>query len=110
MKIQISINNNIESTYNSCCSFIANPTEKNMSLLQEIKNLLKETLQLDEVVNWDEDTEILGAIPEFDSMAIVTVLTMVEENYGIMIEDDEVSAEVFETLGSLVSFISEKVG
>jgi acyl carrier protein len=35
---------------------------------------------------------------------------MVEENYGIMIEDDEVSAEVFETLGSLVNFISEKVG
>jgi acyl carrier protein len=81
----------------------------NMSLQQEIKMLLKDTLQLDEVDNWDEETEILGAIPEFDSMAIVTVLTMVEENYGIMIEDDEVSAEVFETLGSLVTFIGEKV-
>ncbi|MCW8833518.1 MAG: phosphopantetheine-binding protein [Colwellia sp.] len=80
-----------------------------MSLQLEIKTLLKETLQLDEVDSWDEDTEILGAIPEFDSMAIVTVLTMVEENYGIMIDDDEVSAEVFETLGSLVSFIGEKV-
>jgi len=80
-----------------------------MSLQQEIKMLLKDTLQLDEVDNWDEETEILGAIPEFDSMAIVTVLTMVEENYGIMIEDDEVSAEVFETLGSLVTFIGEKV-
>ncbi len=80
-----------------------------MSLQLEIKALLKETLQLDEVDSWDEGTEILGAIPEFDSMAIVTVLTMVEENYGIMIEDDEVSAEVFENLGSLLSFISEKV-
>jgi len=81
-----------------------------MSLQIEIKTLLKETLQLDEVDSWDEDTEILGAIPEFDSMAIVTILTMVEENYGIMIKDDEVSAEVFETLGSLVSFLDEKVG
>lgn len=81
-----------------------------MSLQLEIKALLKETLQLDEVDSWDENTEILGAISEFDSMAIVTVLTMVEENYGIMIEDDEVSAEVFETLGTLVSFIDEKVG
>ena len=80
-----------------------------MSLQQEIKMLSKDTLQLDEVDNWDEETEILGAIPEFDSMAIVTVLTMVEENYGIMIEDDEVGAEVFETLGSLVTFIGEKV-
>lgn len=81
-----------------------------MPLQREIKTLLKEILQLDDVDSWDEDTEILGSIAEFDSMAIVTVLTMVEENYGIMIEDDEVSAEVFETLGSLVSFISEKVG
>lgn len=80
-----------------------------MSLQQEVKNLLKETLQLDEVESWDLETEILGSIAEFDSMAIVTILTMVEESYGIMIEDDEVSAEVFETLGSLVDFINEKV-
>ena len=83
---------------------------KFMSLQQELKTLLKVTLQLDEVDEWEVDTEILGAIPEFDSMAIVTILTLVEENYGIMIEDDEVSAEVFETLGSLHSFIEEKIG
>ncbi len=81
-----------------------------MPLQQEVKTILKATLQLNEVEYWDDDTEVLGSIPEFDSMAIVTVLTMVEENYGIMIEDDEVSAEVFETLGSLVSFLDEKVG
>lgn len=81
-----------------------------MSLQQEVKTLLKETLQLADVAEWDNDTEILGAIAEFDSMAIVTILTQVEENYGIMIEDDEVSAEVFETLGSLVEFVTEKVG
>ncbi len=81
-----------------------------MSLQQEIKQLLKETLQIDDTESWDAETEILGSIPEFDSMAIVTVLTLVEENYGIIIEDDEVSAEVFETLGALVEFISEKIG
>ena len=80
-----------------------------MSLSLEIKALLKESLQLNEVEHWDESTEILGAIPEFDSMAIVTVLTLIEEHYGIMIDDDEVSAELFETLGSLIAFVSEKV-
>ncbi|WP_448212550.1 acyl carrier protein [Colwellia sp. MEBiC06753] len=80
-----------------------------MSLAVEIKQLLQETLQLDEVGQWELETEILGSVPEFDSMAIVTVLTMVEENYGIVIEDDEVSAEVFETLGSLVTFVEEKL-
>ncbi len=81
-----------------------------MAAQLEIKIILKSALQLEGVDSWDESTEMLGAIPEFDSMAIVTVLTMIEENYGIMIEDDEVSAEVFETLGSLMSFISEKIG
>ena len=81
-----------------------------MAAQLEIKIILKSALQLEDVDSWDESTEMLGAIPEFDSMAIVTMLTMIEENYGIMIEDDEVSAEVFETLGSLMSFISEKIG
>lgn len=81
-----------------------------MSLEAELKQLLQESLQLDEVASWDADTEILGSVPEFDSMAIVTVLTMVEENYGVAIDDDEVSAEIFETLGSLTGFVAEKVG
>jgi len=80
-----------------------------MSLVNEIKNILQDALQLEEVSGWQEDTELLGAVPEFDSMAIVTVLTLVEDNYGIMIEDDEVSAEVFETLGSLASFLDTKL-
>jgi len=80
-----------------------------MSLQEEIKSLLNTVLQLDEIESWDENTEILGAIPEFDSMAIVTILTTIEENYGIIFEDDEISAEVFETLGSLINFVSEKV-
>ena len=81
-----------------------------MSLINEVKSLLQETLQLDEVMSWEADTEILGAIPEFDSMAIVTVLTMVEEHYGVAIDDDEVSAEIFETLASVTAFVAEKVG
>lgn len=80
-----------------------------MSLEVELKQLLQESLQLDEVAQWEADTEILGSVPEFDSMAIVTVLTMVEENYGVAIDDDEVSAEIFETLGSLMEFVAVKV-
>lgn len=80
-----------------------------MALLEEIKGLLKETLQIDEVDSWEEGTEILGSIAEFDSMAIVTILTSIEDNYGILIEDDEVSAEIFETVSSLVDFVSERL-
>ena len=48
-------------------------------------------------------------IPEFDSMAVVTVLTMIEDEFGIVIGDDEVSADAFETLGTLASFVDRKI-
>jgi len=80
-----------------------------MSLQDELKIILQQTLQLDDVINWQKHSEMLGAVPEFDSMAIVTVLTQIEENYGIFIEDDEISAETFATLGSLELFIEEKI-
>lgn len=80
-----------------------------MSLLFEIKIILQQTLQLDDVLSWDENTELLGAVAEFDSMALVTFLTNIEESYGIVIEDDEVSADIFETLGTLNIFLQEKV-
>jgi len=56
-----------------------------------------------------EDTPLLGAIPEFDSMAVVSVLTTIEDQYDIFVEDDEISAETFETLGSLHQFVIEKL-
>ena len=36
-------------------------------------------------------------------MAVVTVLTMIEDEFGITVDDDEVSADVFETLGTLAA-------
>lgn len=56
------------------------------------------------------NTQLLGAIPEFDSMAVVSVLTAVEEEFDVLIEDDEVDAEVFETFGTLNAFVARKVG
>ena len=53
-------------------------------------------------------TQLLGAIPEFDSMAVVAVLTMIEDEFGFSVADDEVSAEVFETLGTLSAFVDSK--
>ena len=50
----------------------------------------------------------MGEIPEFDSMAVVSVLTVLEENYGFFVDDDDVDAETFETVGSLVRFVEEK--
>ncbi len=78
--------------------------------LDQLKQIVGEVLQLGQrVVDFDDSTPLLGSIPEFDSMAVVAVITALEDNYGIMLEDDEITAEIFETLGSLHHFINDKV-
>ncbi len=81
-----------------------------MPMVDAIREILRDTLQLgkraDDLVAL---SPLFGAIPEFDSMAVVTVLTLVEEEFGIVIDDDEVSAKIFATVGSLSDFVSKKV-
>lgn len=55
------------------------------------------------------DTPLLGAVPELDSMAVVTLITSLEERFAISIDDDEISGEVFATVGSLTDFVAGKL-
>ena len=78
-------------------------------MIDDIRSILRDTLQLGERADsLTAESELLGAIPEFDSMAVVTVLTMVEEEFGVSIEDDDVSAEDFATVGTLAAFVQRK--
>ena len=81
-----------------------------MSNEAAIKQILDSVLNLGgRVEQFDASTPLLGHIPELDSMAVVTLITTLEEQFGIMVDDDEVSAETFETLGSLVEFVDTKL-
>lgn len=57
---------------------------------------------------FNDDTPLLGAIPELDSMAVVGILTAVEEELGVTVDDDEISADLFETFGSMASFLTQR--
>ncbi len=81
-----------------------------MEITDRLKRMLRDALQLGERAGrLSRDSALLGDIPEFDSMAVVTVLTMIEEEFGIAIADDEVSADTFRTLGTLADFVSGKL-
>ena len=77
--------------------------------VENVRSILRDALQLgaraDRV---SADSALLGASPEFDSMAVVTILTMIEDEFGLTIADDEIGAEVFQTVGTLASFIEGK--
>jgi len=81
-----------------------------MQHLDMVKNILKNVLSLNDdfVKNSNASTNLLGAIPEFDSMAVVSVITVLEDEFDIFIEDDEISGEVFDTIGSLTLFVDSK--
>ncbi len=77
----------------------------------EVRQLIGEILQLgDRVHKLGPDTPLLGSIPEFDSMAVVTLINALEERFDIQVADDEISAETFETAGKVYAFVCEKLG
>ena len=81
-----------------------------MQHLQEVTNILADVLSLGERKNsLTADSALLGSIPELDSMAVVNVITALEDHFGITVDDDEISAQTFETVGTLTGFIEHKL-
>lgn len=81
-----------------------------MATLDQVRTLLDQVLSLDgRGRRMGAETPLLGSLPELDSMAVVTVITALEEHFGIVVEDDEVNADVFETLGALTAFVDSKL-
>jgi acyl carrier protein len=78
--------------------------------VQEIIDILDGALQLGgRADQFDAETPLLGSIPEFDSMAVVMVIGALEDQYGFTVDDDEISADVFETVGTLHQFVESKL-
>ena len=77
----------------------------------QLRALLAEVLGLPSkrIDAFDAETELFGALPEFDSLAVATLLTGLEEKLHILIEDDDVEAEDFMTFERLLAFAQRKV-
>ncbi|MCX8114265.1 MAG: acyl carrier protein [Burkholderiaceae bacterium] len=81
-----------------------------MSTEEVVKQVLSSVLNLGERVGrFDRTTPLLGALPELDSMAVVSLLTALEEKFGFTIDDDEVDGRTFASLGNLVAFVEAKL-
>jgi len=80
-----------------------------MSLQEEVKNIVIDVLSLGAAgASLTEQSALLGSIPELDSMAVVQLIGALEEQFGFAIDDDEISADTFATLGSLTEFVRLK--
>lgn len=76
---------------------------------KHVLRVIDEVLSLNgRALSFDRETPLLGAIPELDSMAVVSLITSLEEQLGISIGDDEVDGETFATVGALLDFVAAK--
>jgi acyl carrier protein len=77
---------------------------------KEVLSILDETLSLrGRALALADDEPLLGSMAELDSMAVVTLITTIEDRFGFAVGDDEISGATFATLGSLVRFVEEKL-
>ena len=76
----------------------------------DVLRLLDDVLGLNgRTQTFSPDTPLLGALPELDSMAVVGLLTALEEQFGFVISDDEIDGSLFASVGSLTRFVQDKL-
>lgn len=87
------------------------PVDQADSIDRLTRTLLRDVLGLSQerVDAFEADTPLFGALPELDSMAVAGLLTEMEDRFDILIEDDDIDGDTFETFGSLVAFARGKV-
>ncbi|MCU0924188.1 MAG: phosphopantetheine-binding protein [Burkholderiaceae bacterium] len=80
-----------------------------MDVTREVITVLSEVLSLgSRGAAFDRNTALLGAIPELDSMAVVTLITTLEERFGFVVDDDDLDGSVFATVGTLADFVGAR--
>jgi acyl carrier protein len=80
---------------------------------QEILEWLRETLRALDLApadaSIDEHTGLLGQGVGLDSVEALQLVTAIEERFGLTLEDDELTADRFRTVGSLIAYVREKL-
>lgn len=81
-----------------------------MDIEKEVLRIVDNVLSLGgRTSGFTRATPLIGAIPELDSMAVVTLITTLEEQLGIVIDDDDIDGATFATAGSLIDFVTSKL-
>jgi acyl carrier protein len=86
-------------------------TTNRVDVEQTVRSVLRDVLSIDatRADTFTASTELFGALPELDSMAVAGLLTELEDRLGIVIDDDDVDGDLLATFGSLTDYAVRKV-
>lgn len=88
----------------------ATPFPLPMTILPDVLRVLDDTLSLQgRSADLDAESPLLGALPELDSMAVVSLIGALETHFGVSLPDDELDGSVFATVGSLARFVQAQL-
>lgn len=79
-----------------------------MSIKDQIKNFISENFVTADVSLID-DTESLLDAGIIDSTSILELISFIEEEFGIAVEDDEIIPENFDSLAAIDQYIKRKL-
>lgn len=84
--------------------------ERPLDIRNEVLEILDEVLSLKgRALKFSDETVLLGALPELDSMAVLGVISSLEERFGISVDDDDIDGSTFASVGTLVGYVSQKL-
>ena len=81
------------------------------ALIEELKRKLITLLNLQDLSpeNFDADARLVGGDLGIDSIDVLEMVVMVEKDYGIVINNQEVGQQVFSSLRSLATYIENNL-
>ncbi|HMM72580.1 MAG TPA: acyl carrier protein [Rhodocyclaceae bacterium] len=83
---------------------------KDEVVFRDVLGVLDDVLTLGgRAQRFDRTTPLLGSLPELDSMAVVGLITGLEERFGFIVEDDEIDGQAFASVGTLTDFVERKL-
>lgn len=82
-----------------------------MNTLPALLQIIDRDLNLQgKALAFTEKTPLRGALPQLDSMAIVTLVASLEEAFSFEFPEEKLDGAVFDSVGSLVSVVRELSG
>jgi acyl carrier protein len=79
-----------------------------MNVTDTVLRVLDDALSLQSrALAFDRSTPLLGALPELDSMAVLALISGLENQFGIAFQDDQLDGAAFATVGSLTALVEQ---
>lgn len=77
---------------------------------EDVAAVVREVLGDPSTGELDHSAPLTAVFPELDSLAILELIVDLERRFEISVEDEDVTAETFDSLASLTEFVRAKRG